>query len=203
MNDSPFDQLKWLGKNENPFGFVCLDCRSFTHAMLSCTQDPLIAKRFSELRLVTGEEYRWTHPSNAVIGSCSLKYPAIRSPNDGPLFKATVMEEKWDIYRYEGVLYFSRSWTGDLVFTANMKINNEALNLYSIEADAEVASKDTLFIVQQVDFLIKSHIFHKLAPHPLPPDLPNDIRTIALYSFSQYGSRASFATYEDTIAVSL
>ena len=35
---------------------------------------------------------------------------------DGPLFKATVMEDKWDIYFHEGYLLFARSWTGSLIY---------------------------------------------------------------------------------------
>jgi hypothetical protein len=38
------------------------------------------------------------------------------------MFKAAVMEEKWDVYRRGNYLYFTRSWTGDLVFAARIRV---------------------------------------------------------------------------------
>ena len=29
---------------------------------------------------------------------CSLSYPAVQAPADGPLFKANEMKDKWDIF---------------------------------------------------------------------------------------------------------
>jgi hypothetical protein len=108
------------------------------------------------------------------------------------------MEDKWDIYLYNGYLFFARSWTGDLIFRAKISFTSTQANITSVDADAEVASRNPDYIVQQVDFLVKSHLYKREVPHPLPADLPNEVQPIALYSFGQYGRWASFATYEDT-----
>ncbi|MBN1535587.1 MAG: hypothetical protein JW908_02560 [Anaerolineales bacterium] len=199
MNTPRFDQLTWLKKNENPFGLVCLDCRSFTQNMVTTTQDPGVARRFTELRAASGEEYSHMSLPDSVSITCALNIPINQILENGPIFKAAVMEEKWDIHLYENILYFSRSWTGDLIFKANVHVSDNNLRVFSIEINAMVNAKESAFIIRQVDFLIKSHILKQVVPHPLPVDLPNDKQTIALYSFSQYGRLASFATFEDTL----
>jgi hypothetical protein len=201
MSDSIFERLTWLDESSNPFGVRCLDCRSFSRAWLSTTQDPGVAARFSELRKSTGEQYVGRLPPNGVMVPCDLSYPPIGQIEDGRLFVAEVMEDKWDIYLYNGYLYFARSWTGDLVFRARIAFTASGANVTSIDADAQAASPSPTYIVQQVDFLVKSHLYRREVPHPLPADLADEIQSIALYSFSQYGRRASFASYEDTTQI--
>ena len=60
---------------------------------------------------------------------------------------------------------------------------------------------DAALAVREVDFLVKAHLYGRQTPHPLPRDLPEEKRVIALYSFSKHGRRACFATYEDTTRV--
>jgi hypothetical protein len=198
MSDSIFEKLAWLDKTSNPFGVRCLDCRIFSRSMLSTTKDPNVAAQFSALRKSTGTQYIGTLPPNVVTVRCDLSYPHNGQSKDGPLFTAEVMEDKWDIFLYDGYLCFVRSWTGDLVFRAKISFTMSQANITVIDANAQVASQNSAYIVQQVDFLIKSHLYKREVPHPLPADLPNEIQPIALYSFSQYGRWASFATYEDT-----
>jgi hypothetical protein len=166
--------------------------------MVSTTEDPNVATRFVELRKSTGKQYIGKLPPNAVTVQCELAYPHTGQCKDGPLFVAEVMEDKWDIYLYDGYVYFTRSWTGDLVFRAKISFTASQATITSIDANVQVASQSPTFIVRQVDFLVKSHLYKRQVPHPLPADLPNEIQSIALYSFSQYGRWASFATYEDT-----
>jgi hypothetical protein len=201
MMDSIFEKLTWLDKTSNPFGVLCLDCRIFTRSMISTTKDPKVAARFNELRKSTGEQYVGKFPSNMVTVPCILAYPNHGDRKDGPLFLAKVMEDKWDIFLYNSYLYFTRSWTGDLVFRAMISITGSLVDITFIDADAQAASQNPTYIVQQVDFLIKSHLYKHEVPHPLPADLANEIQHIALFSFSQYGRWASFGTYEDTTQI--
>lgn len=198
MAESIFEKLTWLDEKSNPFKVRCLDCRIFCRSMVSTTQDPNVATRFGELRKATGEQHVGKLPSNVITVQCNLSYPHNGQSKDGPLFLAAVMEDKWDIYLYDGYLYFTRSWTGDLIFRAKIDFNESQASITLVDANAQVGSQNPGYIAQQVDFLIKSHLYKQEVPHPLPADLTNEIQAIALYSFGQYGRWASFATYEDT-----
>lgn len=198
MSESIFEKLTWLDEKSNPFKVRCLDCRIFSRSMVSTTQDSNVATRFGEFRASAGKQYIGKLPLNALTVQCNFSYPHNGQSKDGPLFIAEVMEDKWNIYLFNGYLYFARSWTGDLVFRARISFNEPQAIITEIDANSQVASQNSAYIAQQVDFLVKSHLYKQEVPHPLPVDLPNDIQTIALYSFSQYGRWASFATYEDT-----
>ena len=201
MSNSIFKKLTWLDKTNNPFGILCLDCRAFSRPWLSTTKDPKVAAQFSELRKSSGKQHIGKLPPNVVSLACDLAYPHDGQSKDGPLFIAEVMEDKWEVYLYEGYLYFARSWTGDLVFRARINFTASQANITSIDADGQAASQNSTYIVRQVDFLVKSHLYRREVPHPLPEDLANDTQVIALFSFSQYGRWASFATYEDTTQI--
>ena len=108
------------------------------------------------------------------------------------------MEDKWDIYLFDGVLYFARSWTGDLSYCAESHFDTNTMQISSVVA---AGNRDSKSAPRVVDYLIKSHIFGRDVPHPLPADLPKVANQIAAYSFSMFGRRCSFGTYADTIAV--
>lgn len=199
--DDIFSKLTWLEPDQNPFGMRVLDCRPFSTAMMSSTKDETIAAKFLHLRHSTGEEHRGKQPPDAVVVPCNLIYPFNGESRDGPLFKAQQMEDKWDIYLYDGHLYFARSWTADLVFRAKIDFQKSEAVITSVEANRERVGDDPQLAVRMVDFLMKTHLYRQEAPHPLPKDFPEDNRTIALYSFSEYGRWAFYASFEDTTKV--
>jgi hypothetical protein len=50
-----------------------------------------------------------------------------------------------------------------------------------------------------VDYLVKSHLFHWVAPHPFPPYFRNDPASeLSGFSLFEYGRRALFGTFETT-----
>lgn len=106
------------------------------------------------------------------------------------------MEEKWDIYLYDGRVYFSRSWTGTLAFVAELTEDDDALRIARIWAPG---SNEPTHSVRQVDYLVKSHLYKRRVPHPLPDDLEKDPDVVAMYSFSQYGRLCSFGSFGDTL----
>jgi hypothetical protein len=175
-----FSGLTWLGPDESPFRLRVLDCRPFSTAMISTTKDPNIAARFNQLRCSSGEEHRGRHPENAVVARCDLSYPFDEESKDGPLFVARQMEEKWDIYLYDGHLYFSRSWTGDLVYRATVEFREGKAVITAVEAGRAKGANDPGLAVRAVDSLMKTHLYRTEAPHPLPRDYPDDKRAIAL-----------------------
>lgn len=199
--DDMFGQLTWLDPDQNLFGVRVLDCRPFSTTMISTTKDPYIAASFNRLRASDGQQHRDQHPADPVTATCELRYPSDGRSADGPLFVARQMEDKWDIYLYGGALYLARSWTGELIFRAAIEFRDNEAVVTAVEAPRARVGEDAGLAVRMVDFLIKSHLYGKQAPHPLPRNLPDDRQTVALYSFSEYGRWGSFASYDDTTAV--
>src|SRR5262245_23890047 len=199
--DDLFSQLAWLEADQNPFGLRVLDCRPLCTTMISTTKDPTIAARFTRLRDASGEEHRGRHPEDAVVARCDLSYPFNGEGKDGPLFVARQMEDKWDIYLYDGHLYFTRSWTGDLAFRATIEFKGREAVITEVEASRAKVVDDPGLAVRMVDFLMKTHLYGKEAPHPFPQGLPDDKQTLALYSFSEYGRWAFYGSFEDTTKV--
>ncbi|MBA4192035.1 MAG: hypothetical protein C0467_28995 [Planctomycetaceae bacterium] len=198
--DDIFAQLAWLDPDQSPFGTRVLDCRPFSTTMISTTADPNIAATFNHLRVSTGENHRGQHPADPITVPCTLTYPFDGKVADGPLFTARQMEDKWDIYLFDCVLYFSRSWTGELVFRATAEFREREVALTVIEASKAKLWGDPGFAVRMVDFLVKSHLHRWPVPHPLPQALPEDKKILAMYSFSEYGQWAAYASYQDTTA---
>jgi hypothetical protein len=199
--DDIFSQLVWLEPDQNPFGLRILDCRPFSTTMISTTKDPNIAARFTHLRSVRGEEHRGRHPEDALIVPCNLTYLFNGESRDSPLFVAQQMEDKWDIYQYDGYLYFARSWTSDLALRATIAFKEKEAVITEIEANRAKVLDDSALAVKMVDFLVKTHLYHQEAPHPFPQGIPEEKKTLALYSFSEYGRWAFYGSFEDTTTV--
>src|SRR5262245_45724492 len=185
---------------ESPFGVEGWDCRAFTHHMVSTTGNAEIAQRYVQLRSSRGDEYRGKLPVAGRRLSCNLSYRYSRPLSEGPLFKSEQMEDKWDIYLFDNVLYFARSWTGELLFCAEVVYEIGRLHLTAIVAGG---NHDPAFAHRVVDYLVKSHLQGRDAPHPLPTGLPPVPDQIAAFSFSMFGRRCSFGTYTDTTITEL
>jgi hypothetical protein len=192
---------RWLTPAENRFGIRCVDCREFARQLVSSTGEPSVANTFAMLRTSQGDHVRGRLPRNTLLVSCSLAYPPLKGAVDGPVYLASEMEEKWDVYLFEGQLYFARSWTGALIFRANAEFSRRGLTITSISADGQAAGKDPHYVTAQVDFLVKSHLYHSEVPHPLPEGLSDEPEQVAMFSFGQYGRMAAYATFEETIGV--
>jgi hypothetical protein len=201
QNDEP-QFSNWLTKDApgNPFILDGYDCYDFVSSMLSTTKDPGIASSFVSIRSDDGEATRGTLPEDHIEVPCSLSYDYDGETVDGVLFKSTVMEEKWDIYFYDSCLYFCRSWTGSLMLVAEMSPIEKSLQVSRVWVSR---SEDPALAVQQVDYLIKSHLYKQRVPHPLPSDLQHEPNAVAMYSFSQYGRICCFGSFESTLSESL
>lgn len=185
--------FKWYEIGEgNPFNKKILDIRSFTLSMIATTSSKEVAVKYSALRGSLGEEYKGASVPNAKSISTSLKYPHNGAALEGIVFKADSMDCKWDIYIYNDVFYFTRSWTGDLGYKATARIHADSIELTTIECSVE---DDELIAVNNVHFLIMAHALGKVYPHMIPKEFQRD-KEIALYSFSTFGNKACYATYE-------
>lgn len=197
----PLAEVGWVTATKNPFGVDVLDCRAFSSSMVATTPDPKVAETFAKLRRSKGEEHRGAPPEQEAICPCDLRYVHRGDVEDGPLFKAEVMEDKWDIYLYDNYLYFARSWTGSLEYRARITFNGHEAHVVAVEARRELVEGDPGYAVAAVDFLIRSHLYGQPIPHPLPRSAGEDPRQLALLSFSMYGRKGLFGTFADTTRI--
>lgn len=194
-SDEMFEALQWVEANENPYGVRLLDCRPIAETLMSATKDSRSIEFFDSKASHSGECFRGQHPDEAIRVACDLRYPLPAPLPEGPLFLASVMEEKWNIYHFARTLYFARSWTGHLQYTARLAESVSELHVVEVEAwQGNVLGVDQLAF-RQVDYLIKSHVFNQIAPHPVPAFLESK-ESVATWSFSQYGRRGFFAVPE-------
>jgi len=185
------------GDPGNPFKVDGYDCLSFVRSRVAIAE-PAIAETFATLRKNTGLTYAGELPADPIEIQAALEYPG-EQVRDGMLYKAGKLEEKWDIYLYEQHLYFCRSWTGTLVYVASFQLAQGKITIGKIWVAREASAEDSVFAIQEVDYLLKSHVMQRRVPHPLPPDLHITEETIGQYSFSQYGHICCFGTYADTL----
>jgi hypothetical protein len=191
-------QLVWLsvGDPANPFQQEVLDCRAVALSFLSTTSDKSVAESFNRLRASDGSDARGTLPEQAIAAECELRFPYNGQHNDGPVFVAREMEDKWDFYAYESRLYVRRSWTGHLTHVAEVEYCPDAVIIRRVHCEPNTIYGDRAFGVAQVHFLITTHMGGTLIPFPIPPDFPRTAaKSIALTGFTTYGRRSQFASY--------
>ncbi|WP_064967955.1 hypothetical protein [Tenacibaculum ovolyticum] len=191
-------ESKWIKVSENPYQKDIFDCREYAVNMLSSTQNSEIANKFLQLRKSDGKEHIGQFPNNGTKCEVELNFNNNGEQlSDGIVFKAQTMEEKWDIYKYANFLFFVRSWTGDLVYFSNYIPTESGFKVDLIVLDGDkIDQKDPFFEFKVVEFLIHSHILNYKLPHPLPKSLENKVDNILAYSFSMFGNRGHYASYE-------
>jgi hypothetical protein len=196
-----FKNVKWVEADQNPYGMRILDCRSVTGHLISSSQDRNVVDRFLLQRSFDPELLKGEMPADAQVISANLVYPDPDITEYGLYYSADVMEDKWDIFHAGEHLYFLRSWTGNLIFRAHISSMDATLSVDSVEVSGDMRSGNERYSICQVDFLIKSHLYRREVPHPLPGELPDDPSALVLFSFSQYGRWAFYGSFEDTSTV--
>ncbi|MBS1636665.1 MAG: hypothetical protein JST26_12180 [Bacteroidetes bacterium] len=190
--------FKWYDIGpENPFNKRLLDCRSLTESMLSATSDESIARSFAHQRHSIGEEFVGFEFNRKASLPVHLVYPHNGSKIEGAAYKAKSMEDKWDIYAWNNIFYFVRSWTGKIEYKAFFAASENTFLIDKIEYDsAEHANEDSTIIENNVHFLLMTLAFGRIYPHKVPKTITGD-ENIALYSFALFGRNCWYATYED------
>lgn len=148
-------------------------------------------------RLSDGREFIDAEFENPATIACDLTFPRNGDPLEGIVFKADSMDVKWGIYIYAFVFLFVRSWTGDLRYRATAEVSVNEIAIRQMEASADEID----MAEQAVYFLIGPHAMGRVTPHSIPRDTPNDPQQIGLLSFSMYGNRACYATFDDVTRV--
>lgn len=127
-----------------------------------------LAKQFAQARYRDGREYLDQRPKNAVQMPASLSFPYNGAHEDGPIFMAQVMEEKWDMFLLGNRLYVARSWTGKLAMVATCQFFADRFEISNIEVDNEYVAGQSNYPAQLLDFLIKSDLSRWQVAHPIP-----------------------------------
>ncbi|NRT13620.1 hypothetical protein [Flavobacterium sp. 14A] len=188
----------WIEASENPFKMRIFDCREYALKMISTTQNQEIANKFLELRNIDGSEYIGKFPENGAKCEVDLNFETEgQQLPDGILFKSSKMEEKWDIYKFVNFIFFVRSWTGELVYFCNYIPTKSGFKVDLIVLDDnKIDQEDEFFEFKVVQFLIHSYVLVYPVPHPIPKSLENDKNKILNYSFSMFGNKGLYASYE-------
>src|SRR5262245_24490526 len=187
-------EFKWYDVGpDNPFGLRVLDCRPLSWSMVSTTADLKVAESFDRLRGSDGRDLIERAIPKPVRVPTSLRFPHNGEPLDGIVFKAREMEDMWDIYIYDSVFLFARSWTGDLVYRARATVGSKEIDITEIECSAEQQG----LAAADVFFLLASHAMGRVLPHRVPCEPTESPFTIALLSFSLFGRYGCYAAFDD------
>ena len=191
-------RFKWYETGpENPFGVRLLDCRPLTQTVVATTTDRSIAERYNFLRASDGRDLIAARITDSIRCPASLRFPHNGAPLEGVIFKAPSMDVKWDIYIYDSVFLFARSWTGELRYRAFATVGASEIQVTEIEcpqSDAKTAASN-------VYFLIGTHAMGRVLPHRLPEGTPEDPMAMASLSFSLFGKLGCYATFEDITGI--
>jgi hypothetical protein len=190
--------LKWYDRGpENPFGIRSLDCRPMTWNLVSTTASLAIAESYARLRTADGKELLSAVIPNSIRIPTALHFPHNGARLEGIVFKADSMEVKWDIYIYDSVFLFARSWTGELQFRAWATVGETDIHITEIEC-SEV---DRDLACAHVYFLIGSHAMGCVLPHRVPCEPSDEPSTIASVSFALFGKLACYAAFDDITSI--
>jgi hypothetical protein len=196
------ETLEWVEAQDSTFGLRCLDCRAVALRRKTVAPDKSIEGRWARERANDGRRLSGQRPEHAVTLEALLLGPMNQPlPADGPVFKGDHLDEKWDVYLFDGWLYFVRSWSGLLVYRASVRVEMGKMIVERIDAPSDAADSDADFCIREVDYLIKTLLYRVPAPHPLPRDFKADDDGIAEFSFQRHGDRGWYATWGDTLGL--
>jgi hypothetical protein len=199
--DEHESELHWLpaGSANNPFDVEVLDCRPVSLRMTAMSKSEAVAARFCELRGQDGRRLVGTLPQDHSQLDTSLWLPYTGDPFEGPVYLSAQMEDKWDLFVHEQVLYATRSWTGDLAYVVDLEYDTGRLLLSRIRHARGLTYGERGMAELQVAFLVVTYMFGELAPFPVPTAVPRDSKQIAMYGFMCYGRAAQFGAFEGAI----
>ncbi|NPV49662.1 MAG: hypothetical protein HPY60_00485 [Candidatus Methanofastidiosum sp.] len=195
--EAPHFEPRWLAPDETPFEARLFDCREYALHMISNTLDKKVLEKYIEMQSSDGRQYIQNNFQDGVRIKCNVDFPFpdVDLP-EGILFRSEMMEEKWNIYKFENQMYFVRSWTGELRYVTDYEKTEEGFVIKEIAMDRETFDEDKIsFYVNEVHFLLISHALGYLIPHPLPPDIEDSPDSILKFSFSEFGNRGYFGYF--------
>jgi len=149
----------------------------------------------------SGEQLRGLEPDDPVTRPCDLRYPHKGPGQDGPLFRSPSMDVKWNIDLFDGYLYISRSWTGEVIYKVKIDFEGEEARVSEIICPGGFFPEDPDFHIRAADFIIRSHLIGWPVPHPIPGLIKGNPKFLANFSWSHFGVYGYWGTYEDTTRI--
>jgi hypothetical protein len=194
-------EVAWMTIEVDGKSLRVLDCRKFVLGRFAWTADEKMAASFARARIWDGGELEGQLPRESVTIETTVHLPNTgggRLP-DGKLFQARQMEDKYDVFNFGTSLYICRSWTSELVLRAEYSYADRLLNCHVIHAAPDLG--ESPFVQRFMEYVVKSHCLDMICPHPIWPLVRRRKSEIAAYSFSQFGRRAWYASYDETIGI--
>lgn len=96
------------------------------------TPEELADRKWDAIR-ENPENYKGEKPDNSGTFTCDLKVPGSGKIPEGIIYESQDMSEKWDVFFYGRYLYFTRSWTGELIYKAKTEIRGIHNYVISVE----------------------------------------------------------------------
>ncbi len=194
---SDLPDLKWLDPADSPLHRRVLDCRGHCRLQRVDTTDPKIVDGFrrtqgSSISTVSGKLPEGAHPAGHPVrwAFTAVQGPALLTP-----CLPHALEDKWLIRHAGGRLHFQRSWTGKLIYVAELSANDKGAYINRIwlrDGEARTDEQRTLALAL-CRYLIDSHLLGLPAAVPVPADLAVDPYKMAIFAFSMAGRRGDYA----------
>jgi len=190
---------RWIEADESPWNIRVFDCRAVATTMASTLTQSDSAEEFMAMRQSDGSHLFGKRPENPVRIDVQMAYPgdARELPDRGMICQARVLEEKWDIAIDDGIAVFARSWTGAVVYCCDLqRVSGQYMVSSVVVSEDAIDDNDVFYHVHVVNYLLFSHVFDMVYPHPLPLNEELSEDDILMSSFSAFGNRGWFATLE-------
>lgn len=185
-----------LGAGESPWGVPVLDVRPVTLGMLSTSSNRSCAENMMMLSRDDGTRFVGVAPNSSLQFHSGLRFRIEGSLAEGVLFKPDEMEHKWAIYYLNSRLVFVRSWTLEVMLTAETEIRGDWLEITSCRGTLIPHSDDASWQKRLLDYMIRTHCLQSAFPVPLQnEEMASDASAAAMFCMSTFGNLAEAATH--------
>lgn len=190
--------IAWVDAAHNPWGIPVIDVRPLTQTVMSTTTDQQCAANAVSYQGDDGTGFIGEDPSVAHVVPVELSYPVERCLADGVLFAPEAMEHKWALFCHGGQILFVRGWKRRVAAVAEYEQRGDRVAVVSVRGTFTSEDEAPELTCRVLDYLLRSHALRGEYPAPLAPGLEADLGRAAMWCFSMFGNRASFATSGST-----
>jgi hypothetical protein len=191
---SDLPEVHWTRAEDSPFGRRVLDCRGYCKLMPPPDHEKL-ARGYEETRKSSVASLAGQLPEDAHPGGVKVYWRYARSDlarlRAG--FHPHSIDDRWIIRYTEGRIYLQRSWTGALIYVAELSEGDQAIvRVFLRRSDADTEEQTALSLAL-VRYLLDSHVLGRQATVPVPGDLAEEPLKMALFAFSIAGRYGEYA----------
>jgi hypothetical protein len=186
--------IEWVDADHNPWGVPVIDIRPLTQTVISTTTDQQCAANAVSYRGDDGAGFIGEEPEVLRDVPTQLSYPVDRRLADGVLFAPEVMEHTWALFCHGGQILFVRGWKRRVAAIAQYEQRGDRVAVVSVRGTFTSEDEAPELTCRVLDYLLRRHALRGEYPAPLAPGLETDSGRAAMWCFSMFGNRASFAT---------